>query len=226
MVIVEVEDNGVGIPQENLSHIFEPFFTTRAQAGGSGLGLAVCRSIVDSYGGRIEVRSSAGGTKFLVSLPRMTSQTTGAVPDRLDDGLRVLLIDDDPDTLSSLRRAFVGHRVVIANDGKEGLAFALNGGFDVVLYNPNVFGEVDVYQEVIRAGRCDPKGFVLVVGREQDSHTRELVNAFPGLVLAKPCDETALAAIIADRLKNREVKAASDPRPKSKPSMHREVTRP
>ena len=68
-VAVEVADTGVGIPHANLARIFEPFFTTRADSGGTGLGLGLCRMLISEMGGRIEVRSAVQhGTVFTVIL--------------------------------------------------------------------------------------------------------------------------------------------------------------
>lgn len=69
-VAIEVEDNGVGIPSENLSKIFEPFFTTKEFGKGTGLGLAVCYGIITDHAGRLSVRSTPGkGTTFTILLP-------------------------------------------------------------------------------------------------------------------------------------------------------------
>jgi len=68
-VAIDVIDTGVGIPRVNLERIFEPFFTTRAEAGGTGLGLGLCRMMISEMGGRIDVRSALGqGTTFTVVL--------------------------------------------------------------------------------------------------------------------------------------------------------------
>lgn len=68
-VAIDVSDTGVGIPRVNLERIFEPFFTTRAESGGTGLGLGLCRMLISEMGGRIEVRSALGqGTTFTVVL--------------------------------------------------------------------------------------------------------------------------------------------------------------
>ena len=70
-VYVEVNDDGPGIPEEDLERIFEPFFTTKKEGKGTGLGLAVSRGIVEKLNGRIEVASRPGsGCSFRVVLPR------------------------------------------------------------------------------------------------------------------------------------------------------------
>jgi len=69
-VLIEVADNGIGIPSENLPKIFEPFFTTKELGQGTGLGLAVCYGILTEHGGRLDVQSTVGvGTTFTISLP-------------------------------------------------------------------------------------------------------------------------------------------------------------
>jgi two-component system nitrogen regulation sensor histidine kinase GlnL len=67
MVVVDVADDGPGVPPELTDRIFDPFFTTKAQ--GSGLGLAIVTKIVDAHDGRIDVSSSEAGTRFRITLP-------------------------------------------------------------------------------------------------------------------------------------------------------------
>jgi signal transduction histidine kinase len=67
-VVVDVADDGPGLPRDTTDKIFDPFFTTKPQ--GSGLGLAIVRKIVDAHDGRIDVSSVPGaGTRFRVTLP-------------------------------------------------------------------------------------------------------------------------------------------------------------
>ncbi len=75
-VAVEVADTGMGIPRVELERIFEPFYTTRADSGGTGLGLGLCRMLISEMGGRIEVRSALGqGTTFTVVLKPADEET-------------------------------------------------------------------------------------------------------------------------------------------------------
>ena len=69
-VLVEVTDNGVGIPTDHLSKIFDPFFTTKGTSRGTGLGLAVTYGIIREHSGKIDVESTAGkGTTFRLEIP-------------------------------------------------------------------------------------------------------------------------------------------------------------
>ena len=80
-VEIDVEDSGVGIPPELMSHMFEPFFTTKERGHGLGLGLAICRTIVDRHQGRIDVESEPGrGTKFTITLPLEVAEAMAQEP--------------------------------------------------------------------------------------------------------------------------------------------------
>jgi signal transduction histidine kinase len=68
-VLVEIADNGAGIPPEALSRIFDPFFTTKGVGEGTGLGLDVVSRIIKNVGGHISVTSAPGDTRFQVRIP-------------------------------------------------------------------------------------------------------------------------------------------------------------
>ncbi len=74
MVIVDIQDTGVGISEENIKRIYDPFFTTKRSGKGTGLGLAVTYGIIQEHGGRIFVDSAPGaGTHFRLKLPTRRS---------------------------------------------------------------------------------------------------------------------------------------------------------
>ncbi len=73
---ISIEDNGPGIPKDNLDRIFDPFFTTKAVGKGTGLGLSICYGIIQKMGGKIDVHSQVGvGTKFRIWLPFQDDST-------------------------------------------------------------------------------------------------------------------------------------------------------
>ena len=77
-VVVEIEDTGTGISEENLRRIFDPFFTTKGQGKGTGLGLSVTRNIIIMHKGLIEVKSQVGkGTRMIITL-RIYKEEGGA----------------------------------------------------------------------------------------------------------------------------------------------------
>jgi signal transduction histidine kinase len=80
-VIVEVADNGPGVPIDLTDRIFTPFFTTKPQ--GSGLGLAIVRKIIDAHHGRLDVSSGDSGTRFRITLPICNAM--GAFTPRQDE---------------------------------------------------------------------------------------------------------------------------------------------
>lgn len=72
-VTLKFTDSGPGIPAEVLPHIFEPFFTTKKQGEGTGLGLDICKKIIDMHGGKISVDTEPGRTTFIIQLPARSS---------------------------------------------------------------------------------------------------------------------------------------------------------
>ena len=113
-VRVDVHDTGAGISAENVPRLFEPFFTTKPPGVGTGLGLSVSWRIVQSLGGLLELVSArAGDTRFRVTLPAAPDGMPGSecaisAPAQLTRRLEVMVIDDQPSFLSSLKLAMEG----------------------------------------------------------------------------------------------------------------------
>ena len=69
-IIIEIKDDGRGIPKKVLNKIFDPFFTTKPVGKGTGLGLSISYKIIENHGGEISVKSEEGkGTTFTIVLP-------------------------------------------------------------------------------------------------------------------------------------------------------------
>jgi two-component system sensor histidine kinase ChiS len=84
-LLVTIEDEGVGIPEEELDSIFDKFAQsskTRSKAGGTGLGLAICQEIVTAHGGKIWAENNdKGGARFCFSLPLIQLKQTDSIPE-------------------------------------------------------------------------------------------------------------------------------------------------
>jgi len=126
--MVEVTDNGPGIPPELLPRIFEPFFTTKLDQGGTGLGLATVQGIIGQLGGQMEVESKPGqGTTFRILVPRHDGPLDLPEPARPIPMAKpagpILLVDDEPSLLrvATLCLQQAGFEVVQALDGEEAL---------------------------------------------------------------------------------------------------------
>jgi len=77
-VVIEISDTGAGIQPDVLPQIFEPFFTTKSPQSGTGLGLFVCKGIVNAMGGNLSVRTEPGkGSTFSIDLPSAGGQAPG-----------------------------------------------------------------------------------------------------------------------------------------------------
>lgn len=128
-VLIEICDSGSGIAPEDVGRMFEPFVTTKQAGEGTGLGLYVCRSIVESLGGSISLSPIVGGgTRAAVRLPRSlptceSGEHSIAVHEPTpteDRQLKVLIIDDEALLASALARSLRGHEVHTANCGADG----------------------------------------------------------------------------------------------------------
>jgi CheY-like chemotaxis protein len=125
---IRVEDRGSGIPPAMLKQIFDPFFTTKDKKGGTGLGLAVVHSVVQSHGGFCCVTSPPGrGTTICAYLPVIEKdqpsqkQERSRAPAAGDE--RILIVDDEPDLTYGLSLSLgrLGYRAVAINDPHEAL---------------------------------------------------------------------------------------------------------
>jgi CheY-like chemotaxis protein len=125
-----VSDDGPGMNEETLARIFEPFFTTRTAGNHSGLGLSMCRGIVEQSGGHLTAQSQLGeGTALSIHL-----LATNTVPDLHQNvpaplsavaGVPTILFVDDEPMLRDIGEAILseaGYRVIVAEDGPSALA--------------------------------------------------------------------------------------------------------
>jgi two-component system NtrC family sensor kinase len=137
----EVVDTGPGIPLALQGRIFEPFFTTKPLGIGTGLGLSLCRGILEGHGGTISVTSAPGqGATFRIELPAKEGpETLFAPPDPaalpLAGGQTILVIDDEPGLARGLARLLRrdGHTVDTVANGRLALAQIQERAYDLIL---------------------------------------------------------------------------------------------
>lgn len=162
VVMLEVEDTGVGMSPDVVSRIFEPFFTTKPLGQGTGLGLATVRAIVDKYGGKIAAESQPGkGTLFRLQFPAADSHRD-EVAEAGDElamgrGERLLVVEDEAALREMLKATLseVGYIVTAASNGLEALTVLkeTHEDFDLILTDVSmpVMGGVALSEQVWKA---------------------------------------------------------------------------
>jgi len=133
-VVIEVIDNGIGIPEAIRDRIFDPFFSTKKVGTGSGLGLSMVFGFAKQSGGTLEVRSEVGkGATFRIVLPRASSeplQVFSAADVEMRGGSETILcVEDDNEVRSYVtgQLASLGYKVISAADAAEALAIVEAG---------------------------------------------------------------------------------------------------
>ena len=219
-VTIEVRDTGAGIPPEMLQRIFERFqqgdSSSRRSQGGLGLGLAIARHITELHGGTI-VAASEGpgkGSTFTVTLPAVApakTAETGGAPQRGETpaepdiaGVRVLLVDDEQDTLELFGAALNqrGARVTGVSDAAAALRELERDVPDVLISDIGMPG-VDGYDLIreVRARTPERGGHVPAIALTAYAMGTDLgraVDAGYQRHVTKPLDPQVLARAVAD----------------------------
>ncbi|MGQ9608222.1 MAG: PAS domain-containing hybrid sensor histidine kinase/response regulator [bacterium] len=164
-VKISIQDEGVGIPEENIQKIFDPFFTTKPR--GSGLGLAISYSIIKNHGGYIDVKSKVGeGTTFSIYIPAIDGKSAEEMEEetKLYTGKGNILVMDDEvyvremsvDMLNDL-----GYDAVSVEDGIEAIDVyekAMKSGkpFDAVIMDLTIPGKAGGKEAIKELLKIDP----------------------------------------------------------------------
>ena len=219
-VLVEVQDTGCGIDPEHLSRLFDPFFTTKPAGVGSGLGLSICHSIIDSLGGSIQASSEPGkGSAMLIRLPAMAEESDRlpepeAKPDGDADGPvltvrgRVLIVDDEPMVGSVIRQMLEAeHDVEVVDSGSEGIRLlSEHPFFDVILCDlimPDVSGK-DLYEWVSGQSPDLARRIVFITGGAFTPTSKDFLSNVHNIKLEKPIESGELMALVRNLVsKNR-----------------------
>ena len=205
--VVSVIDTGCGIERDELNRIFNPFEQGEPGGpgdGGLGLGLAITKGLVEAHGGRIRADSAGRrmGARFDVELPayasaELPSDPPDAEPKPLARQLRILLVDDDPDSLELVARLLErrGLQVTVADSVACALARA-EQGFDVLVSDlalPDGTGQ-DLARQLASKG---PLRAIALSGYSGDEDVRASHDAGFRAHLVKPVDPGNLVRTIA-----------------------------
>jgi signal transduction histidine kinase len=195
-VVVEVNDDGPGVPDEVQGKIFDPFFTTKEVGKGTGLGLTVAYAIVQEHNGRIWVETArSGGASFFVELPTadgLQNQTTAAParPETADTGASVLLVEDEPALAAAVAEGLrdAGFEVQRAGDGEEALSRLDDSTYDLIVCDlkmPRVDG-MEFYRTIAAANPLLARRVIFVTGDVAGTDAERFLEETGCRWLAKP----------------------------------------
>ena len=199
LIKISIADNGPGIPNDIINRIFDPFFSTKQVGEGTGLGLSICFGIISEHKGRIWAENLAeGGAIFHITLPIVSPvfEPGPSLPLRppatvaLPEGLRVLVVDDEPPLLSLLNRVLSrpGYRVDTAADGKTALQKLDTQSYDIIICDilmPDLLGP-ELYQQAIKKFPHLTDHFIFITGNVIDIDTRVFLENSGLPWLSKP----------------------------------------
>lgn len=205
LVVLEVSDDGPGVPSEVRSKIFDPFFTTKEVGKGTGLGLTVAYAIAQEHGGRIHVQSPAPGgvegqpakgATFVVELPVTgvdavpRTRTTAAPSMEAVRGASVLIVEDERALAAAVSEALTdaGLKVDHAGDGEEALARVRQKTYDVVICDlkmPRVDG-MTLYRAIAAATPALARRVIFVTGDVAGTDAERFLEDSSCRWLAKP----------------------------------------
>ncbi|WP_146747782.1 hybrid sensor histidine kinase/response regulator [Paramagnetospirillum kuznetsovii] len=210
----QVTDSGIGIAPDAVEGLFEPFAQLDASIsrryGGAGLGLSICKRLVDGMGGAITVESEVGvGSCFTVLLDFVRSEAAAGQPGPPGDELEpvpplsVLMVEDEEVNRQVLAGLLLraGHRVVTAKNGAEAIAAVGDEDFDVALVDIRLPG-MDGFEATRRmrdvvAGRGGRLPVVAVTANLMRDDMAACVEAGMLDVVAKPIDPRRLHQVLA-----------------------------
>ena len=219
-VVVSVIDEGTGISAENLPRLFSKFSRIevegRPEISGHGLGLAICRGIIEAHGGRIWASSEGAGrgTRFTFTLPvadpaaramrfESASDTARSECDR-SEGERILIVDDDAQILRFARRALTtaGYRVQATGDPDRAADLINDGDPHLVLLNL-VLPRVDGFELMQRIRDDSDVAVIILSGRGRGQDIARAFELGADDYVVKPFSSAELVARVQAALRKR-----------------------
>jgi PAS domain S-box-containing protein len=203
--VMTFTDSGCGMDPATLARIFEPFFTTKAPGEGTGLGLAVVRSIMDGHGGAVTVESEPGkGTSFHLYFPEHSGLVAGAAaedgPAPRGTGQRILVVDDEEILAELLQKELTALGYEVAFTTRPADAFARVASdpawFDLVLTDQTMPGMSGLLLAGRLTGIRPGLPIVLMSGYTASLTSERLASAGVRQLLVKPSSIRSLGRAV------------------------------
>jgi two-component system NtrC family sensor kinase len=207
-VFLLVDDSGPGIPESLRGRVFEPFFTTKPDGEGTGLGLPLCRGIVEAHGGAIEALRSEtlGGARMAIDLPfgsaGSPAHAVAAAPHRDAAALRILVVDDEEivaDVVAELL-GDDGHATEVARGGLEAMRRLREADYDIVLTDIRmpVLDGISLFRAAQDLPSRSRPVFVFMTGDGLTPRTMEFLSEPGRIHLEKPFHADQVRATLRD----------------------------
>lgn len=209
-VTVTIHDTGQGIPEALMNKIFDPYFTTKE--AGSGLGLALCHSIIAKHGGKIISASKPGqGTSFMIALPAVKGEakpvggvTTEPIISMPKKTGRIMVMDDDEQIREMARKmlSLFGYEVLLASDGEEALTLykkqqEARRPVDLVIMDLTIPGGMGGKEAITKLQQIDPSAKAIVASGYANDPIMAACHDYGFLAgIGKPFQLTELRNII------------------------------
>ena len=190
---IEVSDRGLGIPREDLNHVFDKFYRVQrpGRVAGSGLGLSICKGIVEAHGGFVAAENRPGGGTTITD--RLAQR--GGARGMTQDALRVLVVDDEPAIQRFLRTALSaeGYAVFTADTGEEALSGVTTHRPDLIILDLGL-PDMDGSEVTRRVREWSPVPIIILSVRGQEADKIEALDAGADDYLTKPFSAGELLA--------------------------------
>jgi PAS domain S-box-containing protein len=211
-IVIEFEDDGPGIPEQDMGFIFDPFFTTKDVGKGTGLGLSIVYGIINEHGGKIEVKSSSGkGAKFTIFLPvikTIAEKTTAPkVLAEKPKGVKSVLVVEDEESLRMMIREVLeqdGYRVQQCEGGQQAIEMMKTKRFDAIITDlkmPGIGGK-ELYTFVQKYYPVLAPRVLFITGDVLGKDTQAFLKITGNVYLEKPFEIEVLLARLSEVLEN------------------------